>query len=140
MYYVSFNMAISFLYILERYKRDQKHKQKPFELFWNLFPRKAKLKRPIIDRKCCDMKYYILFNLFFIYIMILYFDQYFVRNRVIMNNVGKIYHRKNQFILKMTNVVDFGRAWFVFFHANNALCTIISVKYIVPINFPTLDI
>ena len=42
--------------------------------------------------------------------MILYFDQYFVRNRVIMNNVGKIYHRKNQFILKMTNVVDFGRA------------------------------
>ena len=29
------------------------------------------------------MKYYILFNLFFIYIMILCFDQYIVRNRVL---------------------------------------------------------
>ena len=65
-----------------------------------------------MDRKCFDMKYHILFNLLFIYIMILYFDQYFVRNRVtvnhIVNNVSKIYNRKNRFILKMTNVVDFG--------------------------------
>ena len=58
----------------------------------------------------------------------------------IVNNVSKIYNRKNWFILKMTNVVDFGGTWFVFFRANNALCAIISVKYIVPINFPTLDI
>ena len=29
-----------------------------------------------MDRKCFDTKYYILLNLFFIYVIILYFDQY----------------------------------------------------------------
>ena len=58
----------------------------------------------------------------------------------ILDNVSKKISPQNYFILKMTNIVNFGGTWFVFFHANNALCTIISVKYLMPINFPTLDI
>ena len=65
----------------------------------------SQIEAPIMDRKCFDMKYCTLFNLFFFYVIILYLDQYFViRTTLIISiYISAVFYDKsynNRFVFK----------------------------------------
>ena len=77
LYMISFTICVlcifqygHFMFVLSwKVQTWPKTQTKTFRIILTSYPRKAKLKQPIMDRKCFDMKYHILFNLLFIYVI-----------------------------------------------------------------------